>query len=572
MKKISLLIFILFSHYACSQSQEAEEILSHIKYDSTQVYPFIRYDKNKLQWKDFSAIQHFFLKLKNSKASKVKIVHIGDSHIQAGIYPGVARYKLQEIFGYGGFGFLFPYKMIKTHPPYDYETYYRCRNYIWTKNLHRDVKVPMGLVGASIKTLDPNTLMTFVFNNNAIIKDHYKDLKIFCDKDSATFDWQVIVNLKDTVNVSNYEPFPLFNYTEVRMPSAPTERISIKTKKNKPYQKYATFYGALLESSNYNGLLYASVGINGAGFRSILRQERMKQDLKEINPDLVVIDLGANDYFLGTMDTNSYKENLKQIVSLIKEAIPKASILISCSQDIFRYRYYSIKETAIGMRIAREVAFANNCAFYNWYEVSGGRGSMQFWYDSRLAKSDMVHLTQKGYELKSTLFANAILYSYYLFLKGIYDYDDSLQAPTPKNWKYDPAKIKKLVAERSRPIIYRVRYGDNLSSIAKKFGVRYRDIMRWNNMRSTRIFAGQRLRIYPRKRNVYYATSRREKPAPTKTTTKTHGKVKYYTIKKGDTLWNVATKFHVKVSDIKKWNNLRSDKIYPGKRLKLLVD
>lgn len=42
-----------------------------------------------------------------------------------------------------------------------------------------------------------------------------------------------------------------------------------------------------------------------------------------------------------------------------------------------------------------------------------------------------------------------------------------------------------------------------------------------------------------------------------------------YTVKAGDTLGKIASKYHVKVSDIKKWNNLKSDLIREKQKLKI---
>lgn len=42
-----------------------------------------------------------------------------------------------------------------------------------------------------------------------------------------------------------------------------------------------------------------------------------------------------------------------------------------------------------------------------------------------------------------------------------------------------------------------------------------------------------------------------------------------YTVKSGDTLGKIASKYHVKVSDIKKWNNLKSDLIRANQKLKI---
>lgn len=53
--------------------------------------------------------------------------------------------------------------------------------------------------------------------------------------------------------------------------------------------------------------------------------------------------------------------------------------------------------------------------------------------------------------------------------------------------------------EQNNRIRYRVKKGDYLGKIAKKYGVSVSRIKRWNNLRSTRLRIGQRLTIYPRR-------------------------------------------------------------------------
>ena len=45
--------------------------------------------------------------------------------------------------------------------------------------------------------------------------------------------------------------------------------------------------------------------------------------------------------------------------------------------------------------------------------------------------------------------------------------------------------------------------------------------------------------------------------------------VTYHTIKSGETLGSIAIKYHVKVSQIMKWNNMRNTNIRAGKYLKI---
>ena len=43
---------------------------------------------------------------------------------------------------------------------------------------------------------------------------------------------------------------------------------------------------------------------------------------------------------------------------------------------------------------------------------------------------------------------------------------------------------------------HKIRKGENLGSIARKYRVTVKQIMRWNNMRNTKIRAGKYLKIY----------------------------------------------------------------------------
>ncbi|CAL2102393.1 Lytic murein transglycosylase, family GH23, CBM50 precursor [Tenacibaculum sp. 190130A14a] len=75
--------------------------------------------------------------------------------------------------------------------------------------------------------------------------------------------------------------------------------------------------------------------------------------------------------------------------------------------------------------------------------------------------------------------------------KEIYALADSMDAkrekPLPKYFEMD------------KRIRYKVRSGDYLGKIANKFGVRVRDIKRWNGLRNNNLKIGQRLSIYPRR-------------------------------------------------------------------------
>ena len=115
-------------------------------------------------------------------------------------------------------------------------------------------------------------------------------------------------------------------------------------------------------------------------------------------------------------------------------------------------------------------------------------------------------------------------------------------------------------------VTYRVKSGDNLGFIARKYRVRVSDIKRWNGLRSNNIRIGQRLTIYPRNPVVSQETS----PSKTDTKTTTSGGQKIYTVKSGDSLWSISQKFPgVSVQNIRDWNDISGNNLKPGMTLKV---
>lgn len=107
-----------------------------------------------------------------------------------------------------------------------------------------------------------------------------------------------------------------------------------------------------------------------------------------------------------------------------------------------------------------------------------------------------------------------------------------------------------LAADR---VTHRVRSGESLSVIARRYRVSVDDLQRWNNISDPRTLrAGRTIVVF-------------RSPAPL---TPTSGGTFKYTVQRGDSLWSIARKHKVKLQDLLSWNDLTTNTVLqPGQNI-----
>jgi membrane-bound lytic murein transglycosylase D len=115
-------------------------------------------------------------------------------------------------------------------------------------------------------------------------------------------------------------------------------------------------------------------------------------------------------------------------------------------------------------------------------------------------------------------------------------------------------------------VIYKVKRGDVLGSIAMRHRVTVTQLKKWNNLRSNNINVGQRLNIYGKSHSTVVASSKSTSKSKGKTTVR-HTDSKTYTVQPGDTLWTISKKNGLTIEKIKSLNKLNDNKIQPGQKL-----
>ena len=96
---------------------------------------------------------------------QVRILHIGGSHLQADVISGrIREHFIKEYPGASaGRGFVFPYSAARTNTPASYASSYKG---IWdmNKNVQREIKKPLGLLGIAVSTSDPRSEITLLLD------------------------------------------------------------------------------------------------------------------------------------------------------------------------------------------------------------------------------------------------------------------------------------------------------------------------------------------------------------------------------------------------------------------------
>ncbi len=132
-------------------------------------YDFIDTTQNVIQYpKGNAAFTAFFNKMDTlvfENRGQVRILHIGGSHLQADVISGrIREHFIKEYPGASaGRGFVFPYSAARTNTPSSYASYYKG---IWdmNKNVQREIKKPLGLLGIAVSTSDPRAEISLLLD------------------------------------------------------------------------------------------------------------------------------------------------------------------------------------------------------------------------------------------------------------------------------------------------------------------------------------------------------------------------------------------------------------------------
>jgi LysM repeat protein len=125
-------------------------------------------------------------------------------------------------------------------------------------------------------------------------------------------------------------------------------------------------------------------------------------------------------------------------------------------------------------------------------------------------------------------------------------------------------------------IIHEIKQGESLWIIARNYDIHVSEILEWNNLKNDKVRPGQKLDIL-RTGSLYaqvdipqdQAKSDKKITNRINNSSEVKGE-KEHIVQEGESLWIIARNYNTRVVKIMEWNNLSSDKVYVGQKLKIL--
>ena len=401
-KLFTLLTLTLVLAASCAQAQEADFVNAEANHIS-------------LNGDDWSGVRQSLRNSKSWHGGKWQAVHIGDSHVQPGIFTDQVRKAFQRKWGNGGRGLLTPLSIAKTNEPADYvlkatgvADYSRLISRNWTTD--------MGLTGIAVRF---GTDRTDLWVRAKSAADRFSRVTLLHAEGEGYETAMVCDSLIFGRRISG-----MASLIDL---GSPTDTVAMTV----PCP--TDFWGVVL-SNNKNGVMVHNIGINGATYASYNRVPGFSGQLQLLEPQIIIISLGTNEAF---GNTSMFEANMDRLVRALRKDNPKAKILLTTPMECHKqtstkvptrvttgkgrrartktiYKKVSSYAPNPGVGEVRQMILnygrRHKIATWDLYEVAGGEGAAQVWIDQGLMNArDHIHQLNRGYELQGRLLAEALM-------------------------------------------------------------------------------------------------------------------------------------------------------------------
>ncbi len=171
-----------------------------------------------------------------------------------------------------------------------------------------------------------------------------------------------------------------------------------------------------LPSSSEKGLSYNVYGNSGKTFAWFASYPDVARQIKQYQPDLIIVTLGTNDAF-ARLDYQAAWKSLDGFMATIRSASPDSSVLFTTPPDCFFHNGQHNSHIEIIRKATIAFASLHDSSVWDFTTAMGGAGSMNRWLESGYAFTDRIHLNAKGYTEKGEMLYREIIAGFEGYVK-----------------------------------------------------------------------------------------------------------------------------------------------------------
>lgn len=352
----------------------------------------------------------------------IHILHYGDSQIESDRITGYIRQQLQEKFGGSGPGLLpavqpIPSISVGQTASENIERYI-------ISGMHQN-RAPHRRYGA-LGQVGMMQGESFISVNARNLKNTYENVKefqeirLFVGQPGKNFKAKLIsgkASPKETVEGAAKSPVKVYSWNL----ETPVKKFSLHMSGS------GEIYGIAVDGTS--GIAMDNVPFRGSSgtFFDTMDSTVLASMLEELNTKLILLEFGGNTMpgIRNQKMIDIYRNKMSGQIAYLRRVCPEAKIILIGPADMStkvngKLRTYPYMEEMV--EALKGAALENGAAFWNMYEVMGGKNSMIEWVKNSpaLAAPDYIHFTTKGAERIADLFYESLMvyYDYYRFVSG----------------------------------------------------------------------------------------------------------------------------------------------------------
>lgn len=371
-------------------------------------------------------LDRFFRELEMLRAGKdtvISVVQLGDSHIQCGFLSGQVMRLFHQDFGNAGRGLIVPLKLTRTNEPDDYFIRSSITDWVKGRCVQRTPPCSIGVGGIGIKTMTRKINMDVIIAENNGAGYEFNQAVMFRHPQATPLVATGIPSEAVKTELGTEPLFPGVVCDTFRF-SCLTDTLLLRS--HTLPAKYHNLYYGLSLTNGKSGVLFHSIGVNGAMFVNYTDTAYLKQ-LALLKPSLLIISMGTNETFGRRFNAPEFRSQVGRLVTLIQRFLPETALLLTTPPECFKRSrvnkktvYQRNANTAIAAETIAQYAREQNIPCWDLFTLTGGKGSSKMWFNFKHFGRDRIHFTKETYREQGNLLYRALMKEYNAFANRQY--------------------------------------------------------------------------------------------------------------------------------------------------------